>query len=100
MTVADSGGGRRFRAGELVVCKVIADEPGGYSVTLWNETTNGFLETKTLLKPGDEVFAQCYCRSRGRMLLTASQLLNGIPAKVPKLDPDPCDEYDANGDSE
>ena len=86
MTASGNGGRRRFRAGQLVVCKVLEAEPGGYRVALWNET-NAFLDTKTPLESGDEVVAQCAFRSGGRIFLTVSLLPpDGIPTRLPKLD--------------
>lgn len=61
----------KFRAGEWLKCKLIAIEPGGYSVIILDHQFQGFLPTEARLKIGDEIKAQYGCVHNNRILLSA-----------------------------
>jgi ribosomal protein S1 len=61
-----------YRAGQEVVCHIIAQESGGYRVTVGSEGADGFLSTQAGMRLGEDVEATfiCYDESRSRILLT------------------------------
>ncbi len=68
---ASSGGGGGFYAGQDLVCKIVKDEPGGYTVTVLPSGLAGFLPTQALLRTGEEVLGQFVCVHNHRILLSA-----------------------------
>lgn len=69
-TAVGTSGGKPFRAGQSVHCKILAAEPGGYTVEVIKGRRPGFLPTDDLFRPGDEVLAYYVCESNGRSLLS------------------------------
>ncbi|HEY9677203.1 MAG TPA: hypothetical protein V6C76_04315 [Drouetiella sp.] len=70
-----SGGGGAgtsgFRAGQSIVCEVLASQPGGYSVQIEGCDMEAFLPTQALLRVGEELNAQFVCVSNQKVLVTA-----------------------------
>jgi hypothetical protein len=60
-----------YKAGQNIVCKVVQQEPGGYSVHIPKDNLPGFLPTDAKLKIGEEVLAQFVCVANNRVLLSA-----------------------------
>ena len=60
-----------FKAGQSVVCKVLAKEHGGYAVIFPKVNGRGFLPTEAKLKIGEEILAQYVCFHNGRVLMSA-----------------------------
>src|SRR4030095_10519528 len=60
-----------YKAGQSVGCKVVAAEPGGYSVIIPKDNLPGFLPTEQRLKPGEEILCQFVCVHNNRMLLSS-----------------------------
>lgn len=63
--------GPGYKAGQTIACKVLAAEPGGYSVIIPKDGARGFLPTEAKLKIGEEVLAQYVCVHNNRILLSA-----------------------------
>jgi hypothetical protein len=60
-----------YKAGQSVACKVVAAEPGGYSVIIPKDNLPGFLPTEQKLKVGEEILAQFVCVHNNRILLSS-----------------------------
>jgi hypothetical protein len=60
-----------FKAGMKFVCRIISDEPGGYSIMIVQSQTPGFLPTQDLLEIGEQFLAQFVCVHNGRILVAA-----------------------------
>jgi hypothetical protein len=58
-----------YKAGQNVVCKVVAAELGGYAVKIPKDNLPGFLPTEQKLKIGEEVLAEFVCVDKNRVLL-------------------------------
>lgn len=63
--------GPGYKAGQSIACKVLAAEPGGYSVIIPKDNLRGFLPCEAKLKIGEEVLAQYVCVHNNRILLSA-----------------------------
>lgn len=79
------GGGSGFKAGQNLVCGIVAAEPGGYTVVLKKGNLSGFLPTEVHLKRNEEVLAQFVCMHNGRVLL-ASRLRYWYENDLLKMD--------------
>lgn len=79
-----------YKAGQLVSCKVVAAEPGGYSVLIVKDNLPGFLPIEGKLKIGEEVLAQFVCVHNNRVLLSArmagTSSQSSAPAQRPQTD--------------
>ncbi|MBY0360224.1 MAG: hypothetical protein K2W82_19645 [Candidatus Obscuribacterales bacterium] len=77
-----------YKAGQLVSCKVVASEPGGYSVVIVKDNLPGFLPIEARLKIGEEVLAQFVCVHNNRVLLSARMAgsANSAPTAQPQTD--------------
>jgi hypothetical protein len=64
---SDPGGDGSYRQGQIVLCKILNSEPGGYKLDM-----PGFLPTSARLRPGDDVLAQYVCVHRGRVMVASS----------------------------
>ena len=60
-----------YKAGQNVACKVMAAEPGGYSVILTKDNLPGFLPTEAKFRIGEELLAQFVCVHNNRVLLSS-----------------------------
>jgi hypothetical protein len=60
-----------YKPGQNVVCKIVKDEPGGYSVIIPKDALPGFLPTLAKLRTGDEISAQFVCVHNNRVLLSS-----------------------------
>lgn len=60
-----------YKAGQNVACRVMAQEPGGYSVIIPKDNLPGFLPTEAKLKIGEEILAQFVCVHNNRVLLSS-----------------------------
>ncbi len=78
---------RSYRAGDIIVCRIIVEEPGGYGVKIDSEAERGFLPTQKLLTLGTEVEAQFVCIHKGRVLLSAR--FSKSQMKLPNIEKDP-----------
>src|SRR5215471_19061435 len=70
-----------YKAGQSVGCKVVAAEPGGYSVIIPKDNLPGFLPTEQRLKPGEEILCQFVCVHNNRMLLSSRFSGSSAPAQ-------------------
>ncbi len=50
-----SGGGTFYAAGQKVICRIVAEEPGGYAVIIPKDNLVGSLPTDAKLKVGEEI---------------------------------------------
>lgn len=75
-----------YKAGQLVGCKVVATEPGGYSVLIVKDNLPGFLPTENKLKLGEEILAQFVCIHNNRVLLSARMGGSSQSAAKPQTD--------------
>ncbi|HEY9714466.1 MAG TPA: hypothetical protein V6C72_13425 [Chroococcales cyanobacterium] len=64
-----SGEWGSYRAGQKLPCRILAREPGGYSVLLVGESRSGFLPTTRQLEIGEELDLQFVCIHGDRILL-------------------------------
>jgi hypothetical protein len=64
----------RLNPGQLVTCRVMEQEPGGYAVYLDIDNLPGFLPTDMLLQAGFELHAQFVCFHQGRALVSMRNL--------------------------
>jgi len=88
-TAVGSGGGDdlpRYKPGQVVLCRVVSEEPGGYAVSVLTPPGNlmdrrkttpnadlpGFLATQAILKPAEEIMAKFVCHFRNRILLSTT----------------------------
>lgn len=62
----------QYSAGQLLVCTIAQEEPGGYNVTLPNDDREAFLPSHFELKIGEKVEACFVCEQRTRLLLAMS----------------------------
>lgn len=58
-----------FRAGDRLLCRVVAPEPGGYSVIVLKGERPGFVKTTADLDIGVEFMAEFLCVHKQRILL-------------------------------
>ncbi|MBX9721206.1 MAG: hypothetical protein K2X81_07420 [Candidatus Obscuribacterales bacterium] len=66
-----------FRPGQLIICKIIAAEPGGYAVLITTSNLRGFIPTEIRMKIGEEVLAQYVCIHNNRVLLSIRSAYRG-----------------------
>jgi hypothetical protein len=59
-----------YKAGQNVVCKIIAAEEGGYAVHVPKDNLAGFIQTNATHRPGEEILAQFVCVHKSRLLLS------------------------------
>ena len=59
-----------YKPGQNVICKILRQEPGGYSVVIPKDNLPGFLPSDQTHLPGKEVLAQFVCVDKNRMLLS------------------------------
>jgi hypothetical protein len=67
-----------YKAGQNVACRVVAAEPGGYSVIINKDNLPGFLPTESQLRINEELLAQFVCVHNNRILL--SSRFSGVSA--------------------
>ncbi len=75
-----------YKAGQSMICKIVAAEPGGYSVVLVKDNLPGFLPTQEQLSPGQEVLAEFVCVHSNRILLS-SRFAGGSTVSVTQAPP-------------
>lgn len=71
----DSTNKAPFRAGQSVMCRVDAPEPGGYSATIVPHEVDAFLPSRDELTIGQTVPATFVCMSNNRALMTFAYML-------------------------
>ncbi|CAN5384021.1 hypothetical protein BH10CYA1_BH10CYA1_52180 [soil metagenome] len=59
-----------YKAGCLVVCEVMKEEPGGYAVVVPKDDLPGFLPTQAVLLVGEKILAEYVCVHYNRLLLS------------------------------
>ena len=62
----------QYTAGQVLICTVAQEEPGGYNVTLPKDDREAFIPSPFELKIGEKVEALFVCEQRTRLLLTLS----------------------------
>lgn len=58
-----------FRAGEVLLCRVVEPESGGYSVTILKANQPGFIKTTANLEIGFDFLAEFLCIHKRRILV-------------------------------
>lgn len=60
----------RYRPGQVLVCRIVAGEPGGYAVMITKDNLPGFLATGAKMRINEEVLARFVCIHNSRVLLS------------------------------
>ena len=62
----------KYSAGQVLICTIATEEPGGYNVALPNDDQEAFLPTPFVFEIGEKVEVVFVCAQRTRLLLAIS----------------------------